>query len=177
MSYLHRLAFLAAACLAALAAVAPAAPARAAGISRETCAATGSAALYTSPAMTTLVDYFTVNSAPTQHYYSPDYSIDNSVIQADGAAPGVDVTGLLTGTVYRFEFRSIYITHTPASGGAGRTAWADWRVTQSGGGIVSDARNQQILVYTQDGAVVTKFFNNDHGLTLSAGLEIRCPSF
>jgi hypothetical protein len=140
-----------------------------------TCRATGSIALYTDETRTTLVDYFTFTEAPTRHVVgSGSDPVDTFTIQGE-QGPGVEVTGAITGTAYVFRFRLVAVGKQTPSGVVTQITTADWRVTEVGGGIVADSRNQSVRVFSQDGLVVDEFFGpTQNGLFLSGFLGIRC---
>jgi hypothetical protein len=137
------------------------------------CQARGSVYLHTDESKTTLVDAFAFADAPTKHRVgSSDY-----VIQGDGAAPGVDVVGVVTGTPYVFEFRSVTAASGPTPGDViANVNWMDWRVTAAGAGIVADARTRWLGIYREDEPIVVEMVGPVHqGLHLSGGMSITCP--
>ena len=151
------------------------APARAADDAWVVCAANGSVALYTDESKTQLVDAFRVIDAPTRHRIgSQDF-----VIQGSQSGPGVDVTGVVTGDPYVFEFRSVSAAMARTPGGTvADVTWFDWRVIAPRDGVISDSRTQWIGVYVDgDPIVVDRHGPVIHGLMLSGGLSITCPEF
>jgi hypothetical protein len=139
------------------------------------CRATGSVALFTDASRATLVDAFTFTDAPAQQLANKGHS-DIYVLGTGQNAPGVSVTGAITGSEYTFRFKSVTVGNQTPSGTTQQVGFADWRVTASNGGIVSDSRNHRVGVWTEDGHVVSHFFGpTEHGLFLSGGIGIFCP--